>query len=235
MFLTHAGIKTSSASSHRPAKPAVPMAVEMLKQFDDNMFNTHDAICMVNRLLDLHPLSQRLPAEVASVSTSEGPPSDCATAIKDGSNAQHSTVVNASSHAQALSQPATWPTPRPSEWKDIELVASRASASLRWALALDAPDDLSDEVDELRRELCQLIQRLVIGHLPDLDLDMQKLFKAGLYPVLAAQLAGRAESTGLAVAMLSRLTMDSTLISQTQPADAAQMLSVFCELQQAHL
>ena len=235
IFLTRAGAKTSSATSRRPAKPVAVSESELSQQLDDNVFSTHDAISMVNRLLDLHPLSQRLPAEVASASTPEGPPADCATTIEDGSNGQHSAMVNASTHAQALSQPAKWPTPKPSEWKDIELVALRASASLRWVLTLDIPDDLSDDDDELKRDLCQLIQRLVIGHLPDLDLDMQKLFKAGLYPVLAAQLPGRAESTGLAVAMLSRLAVDSTLISQTQPADAVQMLSVFCELQQAHL
>ena len=75
----------------------------------------------------------------------------------------------------------------------------------------------TDSVDGLPGQLCKLIQRLVIGQLPDLDLDMGKLFKAGLLPVLAAQRAGHAAYTGLAVAMLSRLAVDCTLIPE-EPA-----------------
>ena len=239
MFLPHAGTKTSSASSHKPAKAAAVSEFKMVQQLNDNVYNTHDAIGMVNRLLDSHPLSERPPAEVAFVSTPEGLPADCATASNNDSNGQHCTVLNASTHAQAPSQPAKWPTPKPSEWKDIELVASRACSSLKWVLSLDATIDnqFHDDLNELTRDLCQLIQRLVIGHLPDLDLDMQQLFKAGLQPVLAALLAGHAEYTALTVAMLSRLATDSTLISQSQLKDAVQLLSVFCglcELQQAH-
>lgn len=50
-------------------------------------------------------------------------------------------------------------------------------------------------------------QRLVIGHLPALDLDMQKLFEAGLQPILTAQLAGHTTTCDLTVAMLSRLRL----------------------------
>lgn len=206
-----AGIKTSSA--RRLAKAAAVIEQELLQQLDDSVYNTHDAVSMANSLLDLHPLSQRPPAEVSSVSTT---------------------------HAQASSQAAKWPTPKPSEWKDIELVASRACTSLKWVLSLDSTGHhhLDDDYSELTRDLCQLIQRLVIGHLPDLDLDMQPLFQAGLQPVLAALRAGHVVYTGLAVAMLSRLGTDSTLISQSRTADALQVLSVFCglcKLQQAQL
>lgn len=103
--------------------------------------------------------------------------------------------------------------------------------TLAWVLSLRA-DHLdccdTDSADGLPGQLCELIQRLVIGHLPDLDLDMRKLFKAGLLPVLAAQRAGHAESTGLAVAMLSRLAVDCTLIPESLPY-ASRLYSVFCK------
>lgn len=197
------------------------------------MYKTRDAVNMVSSLLDLHPLSQRPPAEVTLSDTHGNPANDCATAMNGCSNKQQCTMADASTHAQASRQPAKWPTPKPSEWNDIELVASRCCASLTWALSLS--DGLSDDGNELTRDLCQLIQRLVIGHLPDLDLDMRKLFKAGLQPVLAALHKGHAEYTGLAVAMLSRLALDSTLISQSQLTDTSQLLSVFCEFQQDHI
>ena len=236
MFLTPAGTKTSSASRHRPTKAAAVSVAELLQQLEDSVYNTHDAVGMVNSLLDLHPLSQRTPAKVVFEDTHGDPADDCAKATKDRSNEQQCTVAHAFTHAQAPSQLVVkWPTPKPSEWKDIALVASRACASLKWVLSLAPTDDLSDDVNELTQDLCQLIQRLVIGHLLDLDLDMRMLFKAGLQPILAALQSGHAECTGLVVAMLCRLAMDSALISQSQLAETPRLLSVFCELQQVHL
>lgn len=67
--------------------------------------------------------------------------------------------------------------------------------------------------------------------MPDLDLDMQKLFAAGLWAVLTVQHARREEYVELTVSM-SRLANDSTLVVQSQET-ARHLCSLFCELEQA--
>lgn len=69
----------------------------------------------------------------------------------------------------------------------------------------------------------------MIGHLPDQDLNMGKLFRAGLQPVLAAQVAGFEQYTDLAVAMLSRLAADCNLIPEGRALAGPQIISIFCE------
>ena len=66
------------------------------------------------------------------------------------------------------------------------------------------------------------------GHLPDLGLDMQKLFDAGLHPVLIAQVTRHAARAGLAAAMLSRMAVDSSLMSQGS-SSARLICSLFCK------
>lgn len=73
----------------------------------------------------------------------------------------------------------------------------------------------------------------MIGHLPDLELDMRMLFHEGLKPVLAAQVAGCVEYTDLAIAMLSRLEADWNLIPGGRALAGPQIISIFCEYLQA--
>ena len=176
----------------------------------------HDAVSLVNRLLKLHPLSQRPSAAV--------PP-------KKASSAQQQFTAAAIAPVQAaFSQ--KWPTPKPNEWQDIELVFTRASCTLIWALSTLQCNMLKESVQQLLGQLCQVMQLLAGGHMPDLDLDMRSLFTAGLSPVLSAQHAEHPGYSGLATAMLSRLGKDCSLIPQSLD-HATQMCSLFCESQQA--
>ena len=135
----------------------------------------------------------------------------------------------ASTQAQAVHQPALWPTPKPTDWQDIELVAVKACMSLDWALSLSGLPCIPAETShKLTALLCHLLQCLVAGHLPDRGLDMQKLFKAGLHPILTAQVAGHAACSDLAAALLSRMAVDSSLMSQGS-STARLICSVFCK------
>ena len=148
------------------------------------------------------------------------PPLPIARPLKDGPNqtteangAGQDCPAAASTQAQAVHQPALWPTPKPADGQKMELVAVKACMSLDWALSLTSlPCIPAKAVHEMTALLCHLLQCLVAGHLPDLKMDMQKLFKAGLHPVLTAQVAGHAACSDLAAAMLSRMAVDTSMM-----------------------
>ena len=91
---------------------------------------------------------------------------------------------------------------------------------------------MKETVQQLIGQLCQVMQALASGHMPDLDLDMCSLFTAGLSPVLTAHYAEYPGYSGLATAMLSRLGKDCSLIPHSLD-NAVQICSLFCELHQA--
>ncbi|KAL3142059.1 hypothetical protein ABBQ32_004687 [Trebouxia sp. C0010 RCD-2024] len=147
---------------------------------------TCQAVVLVTRLLDVHHLARR--------SRTAAPGQQPAQA-QSKSSEEPGTAANASSQAQASHQPDVWPTPEPNEWQDVELVATRACASLDWAVSLTVNQDFPTVgMKMMAWQLKELLQRLVIGHLPDLDLDMCALFRAALKPVLSALLAGHSNT-----------------------------------------
>ena len=169
--------------------------------------------------LHLHPLSQRLSAGVsAGKATLTG---------QDAKTGLPGTASTASTRAATSRQPEKWPTPKANEWQDVELIALRAFTTLDWAVStVSATHTSGEDTSSLVARLCQLLLYLVAGHLPDLDLDMQRLFDVGLQPVLDAQLKGHAEFEGLAAMMLSRLATDSRLVLQGQKC-ARQICHIF--------
>ena len=174
-----------------------------------NVRRAWTAVSLMITSLHLHPLSQRL---AAGVSAGKATPT-----VQDAKTGLCGPLSNSSTQAQTSCQPETWPTPKPNEWQDVELVAVRAFTTLDWAVStVSATHTSVEDTSSLVARLCQLLLYLVAGHLPDLDLDMQKLFDVGLQPVLDAQLKGHAESEGLAAMMLSRLATDSRLTLQGQ-------------------
>ena len=189
----------------------------------------HDTVGLVNRLLDLHPLSQRPPAAA--------PPLLVTFLNQKGSQAAQASSAQQQFTAAAMAQvqaafPQKWPTPKPNEWQDIELVFTRACFTLSWALSTIGRSRFKETVQQLIGQLCQVMQLLASGHMPDLNLDMRSVFTAGLSPVLSAQYAEHPGYSGLATAMLSRLGKDCSLIPQSLD-HAVQICSLFCELQQA--
>lgn len=166
------------------------------------------AVDFAAKLLQSHPLSNKTKPQVSTGQASQ----DQEQPIKDVSLAP-CTAADASAQAQASHQPEKWPKATPDEWKDIVFVVSRAFISLDWALSHEVTCDVPVEAaHRLTVLLAHLIQDLLIGHLPDLDLEVCALFTAGLEPVLTAQMAGYAEFTALAAAMISRLAMDRTVV-----------------------
>ena len=142
-------------------------------------------------------------------------------------------MSNASTHAQTECQSEKWPTPKPNEWQVVQLVAVRAFTTLDWALStLGAAHPAVMKRDSLICILCYFLKCLLAGHLLDLDLDVQQLFKIGLRPVLDAELDGHAESEGLAAMMLSRLAIDSRLALQGR-ACARQICYIYGESSQS--
>ena len=203
-----ADTKSPSSSTHRPARDDEGLLLE-----DVNA--TIGAADLVIRLPEFRPLSPRpLQDGFGGMDTQSYEHT-----TEGDSTSQPRPGTNASSQAPALHQRATWPTPKPSGWQDIELVAERACMSLHWALSLRSVHHIpSETVHRLIAILCQLIQHLVAGHLPDLDLDMHKLFKSGLHPILTAQLKGQLADTELVVAMMTRMAIDPDLIPDSPTA-----------------
>ena len=195
----------------------------------DNMDTTRKAVRMAICLLDTHPLSPRPQSEAPGQISTQG---CCAQTTAADSTDQQCVPTQ----AEAPSQLEQWPTPKPSEWADIVLVAERACLTLDRALSRKTAHQASPEVvHDLIVQLSELLKCLVIGHLPDLDLDMCKLFHQGLQPVLAAKLAGRTEYRDLAVAMLSRLAVDCNLIPGGRAFAGPEIVSIFCEFVQAKM
>ena len=196
----------------------------------DSVRKAVTAVCLMIKSLARHPLSQRLPAEVSGgLLASEG--TLTAEDIKTGLCGPKSTTCT-STQEQIDCQPDKWPFPEPNEWQDVQLVAVRAFTTVDWAVStLGAAHPAVTKRDSLIGLLCYLLERLLAGHLPDLDLDVQELFKIGLQPVLDAELDGHAESEGLAAMMLSRLAIDSRFALQGR-ACARQICYIFGESSQ---
>lgn len=208
--------KARSASTSRPTGTATVSQ----KQLHDDVTTAWYAAEMVTGLLRLHPLSQRPQPEASG----QPLPQDI---TQPHSIEQQCTASSASTQARASEQ---WPTPKPNEWQDIRLIAERACSTLDWVLSPTVTQQTpSESVDRLVGQLSQLLQLLLPGHLTDLDLQMPKLFRDGLKSVLKAQLAGHVEYTGLALAMMSRLATDCSLITTSMAVAGPQIISVFCE------
>ena len=184
------------------------------------------AVDLMVKLLDLHPLSQRPQPGALGQHPSQA---------QDDNSEQQGTAGDTSTQAQDESQPEIWPKPEPREWQAIELVATRACGALDWALSPTVVHHVPmASWNALALRLPKLLERLLIGHLPDLDLDMHPLFQAALKPVLRVRLAGFREYTALAVAMLStRMAVDFRLLDGNTTAEELLQLvmSTFCESQ----
>lgn len=170
----------------------------------DDVSVANDAVDLVKRLLKLHPLSQRPPGATA-----------------------------ASTQASAY-QPDRWPTPKSNEWQDIQLVFLKACITLTWALSIFSTHTSQEHFrgdSASVGQLSQLMQLLAIGHMPDMDLDMRKLFKVGMRPVLGAQYFEHPGYSGFTIAMLSRLARDCSLMPQSLD-HALGIGSLFCESSQ---
>ena len=205
---TRAGTQVPSTATPSPAVAAT----DSIGDLTACVKITQKAVDLTLTLLELHRLSQQSSPEVSSAQ----PAQDQALPMNNDSPASSTARTAAGLGAQAQAAPPlseTWPTPKPSQWLDIELVATQPCHTLRWALSSAAKRHVPAEtLHSLAARLCLVIQRLVIGHLQDLDLSVYKLFVLGLEPVLNFHLQGDAEDTSLAVAMLSRLATDCNVI-----------------------
>lgn len=172
--------KSISASPHKPARVNEALLLE-------DMNATLGAADLMIRLMELCPLSPRpLPNDDIGAL-----PAQSYNQTTEGNNTRQHCTAAGSTPAPAVHQPSALPTPKPIQWHDIQLVATKACMSLDWALSLRSAQHTPEEtLHRLTAVLCQLIQRRVAGHPPDLDLNMKELFKAGLHAVLAAQLEG---------------------------------------------
>lgn len=218
-----AGTRLPSATTLTPAETAKLDLHELI----DGLIVTCDAADLMVRLLLLHPLSQRPNSEALDGPTAE----DRARATADDGSEEQGTAAVAFTQTKTAAGSGVWPKPEPNAWRHIKLVAARACASLDWALSIQAlPEYAVEHFDWLLMRLCELLELLLLGHLPDTDLDMHTVFKAALKPVLEAVLAGRGEYTALAVEMLSRLGTDCRLIPQSMADAALQIVWIFCEL-----
>ncbi len=188
---------------HRAAETAALEGTQLLP--DMNTMST--AVGLTILMLEVQPLSHK--ARLEGVNEQLG--QNQAHPVKEGSAVAH-TANDAPAQAEASDQSEKWPTPTPEEWKDVMLVATRAIILLLWSLTPQIVRSVpAKDSHMLTALLAHLLERLVIGHLPDLDLDMSMLFMTGQEPILRAITAGHREYTGLAVAMLSRLATDRTV------------------------
>ena len=214
-----AGAQANSAAMPRPADTAA----ESTEDLHAAVAVTCEAVELMLTLLESHPLSQQSPPEVSTAQPAQHQ-------ALPMNSAASSTAAGVPPQAQAASPLSEkWPTPKPTQWQDIELVAMRACTTLGWALSPAAVRQVPAEaLHDLAARLYLLIEGLVIGHLPDLHVSVYKLFTLGLQPILSFHVQGEAEDTSLAVAMLSRLANDSSVIP-VGCTYAAEICNVFCK------
>lgn len=141
-----------------------------LTSLPEDLGTASSAVALMLRLLYLHPLSHRPQAALCSGQLAQDK------AIKDDATAHDCTLATADTQLQAAYRAQQWPTPKPKEWQDLQLIATRACTCLAWAFSRKViQHTATDLVRNLTGPPCQLLQRLVFGHLPDLKVDMQKL------------------------------------------------------------
>ena len=180
------------------------------EQLLDNVDLTCKAVELMLTLLESHPLSQQSPPEV-----SRTPRAHEQAQPMNNDNPASSTAAETAPLGQAASSLSEkWPTPKPSQWQDIELIATRACTTLGWALSPAV----------VRRFPAEALHDLAAR----LYLLIQRLFTLGLQPILASHLQGYAETTSLATAMLSRLAVDGSVMV-LGCTYAAEICYMFCK------
>ena len=130
-------------------------------QLHDNVNMAHDAVVLVQKLLELHPLSQRTPAAVPPMLVSTLSHSGDQ-ALNDGSTQQQTAAATLPQVQAAF--PLRWPMPEPNEWQEIQLVFARACVTLSWALGCLQQNILKDTVQQLIGHLGQVMQLLAGNH-----------------------------------------------------------------------
>ena len=144
------------------------------------------------------------------------------------------------------------PTPSPAVWRDIETIALRAINTLEWVCRQlvdqsfnrghHKPSDVQG-CEDFGTQLVLLLQAVLIGHLPDMQLDMAQLYSEGLRAVLLAQqlmpsfrvvttpvLERLAQDVCLASEHRTRQSADDKLGSETLYAHAAAFEQMFITL-----
>lgn len=108
-----------------------------------------------------------------------------------------------------------WPTPRAAAWSEIVVVACRAAVLLQF-LQLSAEQPPQPAAQGLRDALVRLLCQLLIGHLSNLRLDVQKVFCVAIVPVmqeLKGVLYDENGRTDLGIAFMHRLRTDPALLN----------------------
>ena len=123
------------------------------------------------------------------------------------------------------------PTPSPAVWRDIETILLRSFNTLDWVCrqifiqryhhGYHKPSDVQG-CEDLVAQLVLLLQAVLIGHLPDMQLDMAQLYKEGLPAVLLAQQL-KASFRVVTIPVLQRLAQDVPLVMK-QSADDTLLL-----------
>lgn len=166
------------------------------------------------------PSAQADPGQQGAVRDSEACHCPDGEASMDESHA--SDVSNAGKAAKHL------PTPQAGDWPDVEKAALKVVISLEWAVKpfpqkVFSPADLHISTDQeslsmqasaeqLVHGLVALLQRLLSGYLLDPSINMSKVLKLGLPPVLDAHLRHLADCTPVLLPMLQQLAVDTRYI-----------------------
>ena len=83
--------------------------------------------------------------------------------------------------SQVLDARKPWPTPNASQWAEIETVACRVMVLLEWSFAELCDNKHSreekQELIKLKQALLLLLHQLLLCHILDPNIDMQRLFR----------------------------------------------------------
>ena len=121
------------------------------------------------------------------------------------------------------------PTPSPAVWRDIETIALRAFNTLEWVCRQlvdqrfnhghHKPSDVQG-CEDLVAQLVLLLRAVLIGHLPDMQLDMAQLYSEGLRVVLLAQQLMPSFRV-VTIPVLERLAQDVCLATEHRTKQSA--------------
>ena len=135
-----------------------------------------------------------------------------------------------------------WPTPSVIVWDENQTIVTRAFLTSEWllrqdSLRADASSHASSDAQRLMHAIAALIYKLVVGHLLDRELNMQRVFTSGLLPILEAWSfypygLTSMDLNALGLMLLTRMTTNIAVRSCDKALDASGKQREICAIQQ---
>ncbi|KAL0030823.1 hypothetical protein WJX77_008253 [Trebouxia sp. C0004] len=130
-----------------------------------------------------------------------------------------------------------WPTPTASQWAEVQTIALRVMVLLEWCteeLALNehTMEDTGDLI-ALKQTLVLLLHQLLLAHMQNAKLSMNRVFRFGFAPIMSEWIACEPDFVpinNLGFAFLRRISSDKAIFETMASAEPGHQFDCVCRI-----